>query len=428
MIAKLAKHKEKLYLMQLASLQILINFGTNFYIVHKIGFNKDLDIYYISLAIFGFLVSSVAWSISSVLTPILIENREKKIEGELFISILLIVFPLFLALILSMPFWLKFIYINYLDSIKIEKIFIIQLMAILAFLIYSLNILFISIFQADNRYITINLLNILSSIVGFLFIFLTINKYNIYAVSMYQLVIQLALFGIMITLLIKQIRFRFDRNILSLLWHRMKYIFFGSFYYKLGNIVDKFIASFFSAGVLSLIGFIEKIYGAIITVLNTSIAGPTITRFSNLIKEKRFTELNSSLYKYISLLFVINISIFISVLLFGKSIFLYLFRGTIDNSLSGIIFYLMVFLFAIVFGKTIGQVLHNLLLSLRLEKEISILDSITFTIDIFLKVSLTTIYGLFGFISSIVISEIINTSAKFYLAYKRVNKIEQCVG
>jgi len=76
LIKKLIHHKDKLILLKLASLQVLINFATNFLIVKKIGFGNELDVFYIALAVFSFLTSSIGWSISSVLTPILIENRK----------------------------------------------------------------------------------------------------------------------------------------------------------------------------------------------------------------------------------------------------------------------------------------------------------------------------------------------------------------
>ena len=410
--------------MQLASMQILINFATNFYIVKKIGFNAELDILYISLAVFAFLTSSIGWSISSVLTPILIENREKKIEGEMFVSISLIVIPIFIIVMLSMYFWSKLLYANYLDTIEFDKILTLQTFSNISFLFSTLNILFLSIFQEKNQYIKINFLNMLGAIIGFIFIFMTIEDYGIYSAGLYQVIVQIFLFAIMWLILSKNTKFdfKYNKEILLLLWHRMKYIFFGSFYYRTGTIIDKIIASYFTAGTLSLIGFVEKIYGAIITVLNSSIAGPTITMFSNLIKEGKHEQIKKSLYNYLILLFVIDMAMFVFVVLFGKDLFLYFFSDRIDETLIPMLSMVLLFLFSIVFAKTLGQIVHNLLLSFKLEKQITIYDSISFTINLGLKILGTMLYGLNGFLIAIVFGEIIKNSMKTYLVFKHLKK------
>ena len=423
MITKLRNHKDKLYLMLLASLQILINFGTNFYMVHKIGFSGELDVYYISLAIFAFLTSSIGWSISSVLTPILIENKEKKIEGRLFVSIIMIVIPLFILLLLTMKFWTQYLYINYLDKIGMDEILVIQTFSIIAFLFYSLNVLFVSMLQAANRYVIINFFNVLIAVIGFLFIYSTINKYDIYAVAAYQTIVQVSLFLIMGFILIKQIDFKYDKKILSLLWHRMKYIFFGSFYYRTGTIVDKFIASYFSAGMLSLIGFVEKIYGAIITVLNTSIVGPTITKFSILIKENRGEEIKKTLYNYLFMLLIIDMLLFVFIFFFGQNLFLYFFSDKIDVNLINTLSIVLLSLFSIVFGKTLGMLQRSLFMSAKKEKLITIINTVTFTINVLLKIILTYLFGLNGFLVSIITSELlILIIQNFYIKKEVINE------
>jgi len=426
MISKIRQHKSKIYLMQLASLQILINFGTNFYIVHKIGFNAELDILYISLAVFAFLTSSIGWSISSVLTPILIENREKKIEGEMFVSISFIVIPIFVVVMLSMYFWSKLLYANYLDTIEFDKILTIQTFANLSFLFSTLNILFLSMFQEKNQYIKINLLNMLGAIVGFIFVCLTIEDYGIYSAGLYQVIIQIFLFFVMWLILCKSTKFNFkyNREILSLLWHRMKYIFFGSFYYRTGTIIDRIIASYFTAGTLSLIGFVEKIYGAIITVLNSSISGPTITMFSNLIKEGKHEQIKKSLYNYFILLLIIDMFMLAFVIVFGKDLFLYFFSDRIDISLIPMLSIILLFLFSIVFGKTLGMLQKSLMMSSKNEKAVTYINSFVFTIGMILKITLSYYYGIIGLLISILLNEVLTLIIQMiYIERKILNEI-----
>lgn len=409
MIKKLIEHKDKLILLKLASLQVLINFATNFLIVKKIGFGSELDVFYIALAVFSFLTSSIGWSISSVLTPILIENREKKLEGQMLVNILLIIIPLTIISFITMYFWSKLIFVNYIETIDFEKILIVQSILILSFTFTTINIMFLAIFQEKNQYIKINFLNMMGAIVGLLFVYFTIDEYGVYSASWSQLVIQLFLFIVMLSMTYKILsqNVRFEKEYFLLLWHRMKYIFFGSFYYRTDVIISRYITSFLTPGFLSLIGFIEKVYGAIITVLNTSIAGPTITKFSNLIKEGNYIQVKRILYSYIILLFIIDLGIFFVVLFFGENLFLYFFSDKIDNSLTPIIFMTLMFLISMVFGKTLGMLQRSLFMSDRKEKVITILSSALFTLNIIAKILMTYYFGIIGFLSSVVINEIL---------------------
>jgi O-antigen/teichoic acid export membrane protein len=409
MIKKLIHHKDKLILLKLASLQVLINFATNFLIVKKIGFGSELDVFYIALAVFSFLTSSIGWSISSVLTPILIENREKKLEGQMFINILLITLPLTTLAFISIYFWSKLIFINYLDTVEFEKILIVQSVLILSFTFATLNIMFLAIFQERNQYIKINFLNMISAIIGLVFVYFTIDEYGVYSASWSQLVIQLFLFVVMLAMTYKVLsqNMRFEKEYFLLLWHRMKYIFFGSFYYRTDVIIGRYITSFLTPGFLSLVGFAEKVYGAIITVLNTSIAGPTITKFSNLIKEGNYAHVKKTLYSYLILLFVIDLIIFLTVLAFGEDLFLYFFSDKLYVSLTPIVFMTLMFLISMIFGKTLGMLQRSLFMSSRKEKDLTILNSLLFTLNIVLKITLTYYFGIVGFLFSVVINEIL---------------------
>lgn len=426
MLKKLITHKDKIILLKLASLQVLVNFATNFLIVKKIGFGSELDVYYIALAVFSFLSTSIGWSISSVLTPILIENREDNVEGKMFINVLIITIPIFFIAFFSMFFWSKLIFINYIEKVEYFKILMIQGMFIFTFLLNNLNIVFYALFQEKNQYIKINFFNMFASIVGFLFVYFTIDYYGIYSASISQMIIQFFLFFIMLIFTFKILKqnFVFDKDTLFLLWSRMKYIFLGSFYYRTDELIERFIASYLTTGFLSLVGFIQRVYGAIITVLNSSIAGPTITKFSNLIKEGNFKEVKTTLFNYMIFLFIIDFFIFLVIFLFGENLFLYFFSEKIDINLTFMIFITLMALTSMIFGNTLGQILHNLLLSMKLEKNITIYDSFTFTINIILKIIMTIYFGMIGFLVSILVSVIIKNLVKAYLVIINLRKYD----
>lgn len=422
--------KERLTLMTLALVQVLISFATIFLVVKKIGFSDELDVFYLAMAVFNFLSTSIGWSISSVLTTILIKNKEDNLEGKMFFNVLLITIFILVLSLGTMYLWLDLIFINYLDFVGHYKIIIVQSLLIITFSIGNLNIVFIAMLQASNQYVKINILNMLAAIFGFLIVFVYIENFGLYAAAISQLGIQVFLFLIMFFSVIKtkKLNITFDKDSFNLLWDRMKYIVIGSSFYRTEELVERFISSYLSTGFLSLVGFVQRVYGGIITVLNTSIAGPTITKFSYLVKNKEFDKINYTLKKYLILLFAINALLFVAVVFAGEELFMYFFSERINNSILPMVFITLLLSFTMVLGNTLGQVMHNLLLSMQLEKILTIYDSATFTINTIIKVVCAVSFGMTGFLIGIAVSILIKNLAKAYLLFKYLKKFNSLGG
>lgn len=425
MIKKIIQHKDKLILMQLAIFQILVSFATNFIVVKKIGFGNELDIFYLAMAVYLFLTTSVNWPISAVLTPILIENSDRRIEGSLFINIFAISLIIVLIVFSTINIWSNFIFVNYIGKISFDTIKDIQIIFLITFFIESLNILFLSTMQKRNEYIKINIINLITAIIGLLFVLYTIDIYGVYSAVLGQLLIRSSIFIILFIYLLNIIKidFIFRREILILLWGRMKYIFIGSFYFRLNDLVDKFIASYLTSGFLSLVSFIQKLYEASNTVINSSITAPTITKFSILIKEKKYSILKKILVNYLILLFVINSISLIIVYFLGEKIFLYFFSNRIEEELVNILFITLITIFIICYTQTMGKIMQNLLLSLKAEKEITKYDVVSFTIAIIIKIILTYNFLITGFLISFILAELIKVFFKYYLVNNKLKFI-----
>jgi hypothetical protein len=86
------------------------------------------------------------------------------------------------------------------------------------------------------------------------------------------------------------------------------------------------------------------------------------------------------------------------------------------------LFSILILSFTTVIGSTMGQVMHNLLLSMELEKLLTIYDSTTFAINIIIKVGFVIFFGMTGFLIAIAISVVIKNFAKAHLLLKCLNK------
>lgn len=426
MINTLIKHKDKIILMKLALLQISISFFTNFFIVKKIGFTDELDIFYLAMGVYLFLHTSINWPFAAILTPLMIENKEKNLEKNLFFNIIFLSLLIFLILFSTMFIWIDLFFINYLENVEIKIIKTIQSIFLVTFVFDSLNLVFLSILQQKNKFILINILNLFSSIVCFTFIYFTIDEFGIYSATYGQLIMRIFIFIILFVLFYKLLKnsSSYKTEYITMLFNKVKHLLFGSFYFRLGDLLDRYIASYLSSGFLSLVSFIQKLYEAINTVLNTSIVAPTITKFSYLNKEKRYKEMKNILYVYVLFLFVVVTIIFLFIAIFGEQLFLIFFKDKITDDLSSVLFISLISIFIICYSQTMGKIFQNLLLSLNQEKLITLYDMASFTITIFLKILMTYYMGIYGFLISFVFSEILKVLFKAFLLFTQIRKID----
>lgn len=422
---RIQQHKGKLHLMILSSLLVLVNFFTTITIVKHMGLSHELDVFYIAMTVFYFLASSVSWSLGSVLAPMLIHNRERGIEGKMFVSVALIIFSVSAIVTATMFLWGKVLFVNYLDSVPFTEILIIQGIFLLTFCVDGLTLTPFAMFQEKNRYIALGVINLISAIIGFITVYSLIEHFGIYVAAVNQLLIKTLIFIALTTVGFPTIykTLGFDKEQFLTLWHRVKYMLFGSLYYKTDEVAERFIASYLTGGFVSLVAFIQRVYGAFITVVNAAIGVPSVTVFSNLVKAENYDLIKTTLWKYVFSLIAINSLLFIAMAVMGEALILYLLDGKIDAELLSIVHMAVLLLFAMVFGKTIGQVLQSLLLSLRKEKQVTIYDSTTFTINLIVKIAATVFYGMEGLLVAIMFSALLTDGAKLYLIYKELKKL-----
>lgn len=421
------RNKDRLLLMKLSSLLVLVNFFTTITIVKNLGFSDKLDIFYISMTVFYFLASSITWSLASVLAPLLIHKRGEGIEGKMFVNVAIIIIPVSIMAFLTMFFWGQLLFVNYLDKLPFNEIMLIQGIFLAAFCIDGLTLVPFAMFQEKNRYVAISFISLIAAVTGLVMVYLLIPTFGVYIAAGNQLLIKLILFAVLTISVFPHLykTIGFDAKQFSTLWKKARYMLFGSLYYKTDEISERFIASYLTGGFVSLVAFIQRVYGAFITVVNSAIGVPSITVFSNLVKVEDYTTIKKTLLKYILTLLAIDSLLFIGIIFIGKFLILSLLNGEVDEALLPILPLAIMLLFSLVFGKTIEQVLQSLLLSMGKEKLLTIYDSITFTINLSIKIGLTVMHGMEGLLIAIMLSTLITSTAKLYLAYKEINKLSK---
>ncbi|WP_350551510.1 hypothetical protein [Pseudoalteromonas sp. 120-MNA-CIBAN-0494] len=396
---------------------VFTNLFTTLIIATSLGFGLELDVYYITLSVYLFLLAAIGWSLTNVITPILISRGITESISSIFYIVLTWALLIVICLILLLPFITNIIYTNYIDEYSIEFIYGLFLLSCTIFVVDLLSQVFICFENASERFVRAISINFISSLVGLSVCYYLVESFGLVGALLTQLAIKVVLLIVLLILNIRYLsRIKYDKKMAKELFSRSKYFFISGLYYRTEDLVEKFIASFLAPGFLSLVSFVQRIYGAIITVINTVIITPTLTRFcKSKTKEEKYSD-----YKFIKLLVaVVCLATLISfpiVYFYGETFLLLIFSDKLLGVEENITLVLCA-LFPTFMLLTINQLLHNLLMSRAQERNIAKFDMISYTLSLVLKVSLTFGYGFSGFLVGIVFASALKLSFKSYLVF-----------
>lgn len=400
---------------------VVANFVTTLIIAHSLGFGLELDLYYLTLSVYIFLLSAIGWSLTNVITPILIKEGVEETLAKVFYVLLSWSLLICAFLALLTPFIVSIIYSNYLDKYASELVYTLFAFSCSIFLIDILAQVIICYENASERFVRAISINFLSSLVGLSSSYYIVDAYGIFGALGVQLLAKLSLLSTLLLLNRKYLYpIRYDRRVANELFSRAKYFFISGLYYRTEDLVEKYIASFLSPGYLSLVAFVQRIYGAIITVFNTAIITPTLTRFcKSEVKEEKASD-----YKLIRLIVILIIIFGIVsspiIYFFGDDFLLLMFSDKLATVQEYVTLVLIVLLPTLMI-LTINQLLHNFLLSRSKEKNIAIFDMVSYTISLIFKLGATYFYGFFGFLIAITFASLLKLIFKSYITFKVIS-------
>lgn len=404
--------KSKILRLLCSSGMVFTNFLTTLYIARSLGFNEQLDVYYLTLAMYFYLMTAIGWALSNVLTPVFIKHEDKYTLGSVLATISLMLSPLILIIVSLKGNIISVVYTNYIDDFSNSDLEVYFFLAIIMFIIDLISTVLISFENAKSRFNIPIFINFLASLLGLMSAYFYVKYYGVLGAILSQVTIKTTVVLILSFLNYQEFKeTSININIAKDLFRKTKYFIFSGVYFRTDDLLEKYIASYFNTGQLSLVSFIQRIYGAIITVVNTVIITPTLTKFC---KNKNNYE-SMELIKKLSLLILsLGILGYIVTHFLGVMVIKFLFPEQI-SILEEYLHITLVLLYPTCVFLVLSQLIHNYLLSLELEKNISYFDIFSFTISAALKIVLTIQYGYVGFLLGIMGTSIATLCFKTYL-------------
>ena len=408
--------KSKILRLLCSSSMVFINFLTTLYIARTIGFNENLDIYYLTMAIYLYLMTVVGWSLSNVLTPLFIKYNNVQVLSKILSIVSCWIIPICFILYFIKGYIISIIFKNYDISSEFDIFFNI---ALVIFFFDIIAMIFVSYENSKSRFNIPIVCNFISSLIGLSSAYFLVDNFGIFGALLSQVIIKLSIVAILLILNFNKLVFPlYDKTIAYEILNKTKYFIFSGVYFRTDDLLEKYIASFLVSGQLSLVSFVQRIYGAAITIVNTVIITPTLTKFCNHKTDAESYELIKNL---LILTLVIGCVGFVGVHYFGIYTVKLIFPSQL-NKVDAYVYQALMITYPTSVILIINQLLHNYLLSRDQEKKIAQFDMLSFTISAVLKIVLTIYLGFIGFLWGILSSSLLKLVFKMTLFFYVINK------
>ncbi|EGR0931772.1 hypothetical protein ACN930_002018 [Vibrio parahaemolyticus] len=381
---------EKGKLILLSLLSLIVSFIINVYGVAKVGFNNNLDDYYILYSIVSFAISAVFWPISNFCI-------NKVIDGELSCSDVISIYRLYG--IFSIPFVVLITLIFYqLNANRELNWYLFAFFIIFHVVDIFYNFLQVQ-YQSNDDFLTFMTYSTLSVFSQLLFVYFTVEKIGVYSLIL-SLIFSKFVF---LFLSINKIRYKENTRMSPVyyVFNETKVFSLSSCYVKSGEVIDRFIMSSMSAGLLSSLAFSQRLSGAVSTVINSSMISPSITKLSHC-EEKldRYRELYTRVIYCLFFVFIIYSGWF----LVGESLIKFIISMSNDSHVYyEDIFNFTLFLLFLALVNPVSNMLNNYLIVIGKVRNMSILDSFSYTFGIVLKFTFSIFWGAYGLVYALVL-------------------------
>lgn len=383
----------------LALLNMMLTFMFQWYLVLKLGLGPTTDAYFASIVVPQLFIAIIGGPLMNVLVPLLSVNIDSEMYANAWSLVCLIgaiLFVMTFFINIFAQFWVPLLVPGFSNQQKILTVNLTQIQMLSVFVIGA-NAVQLALLSAKNKFVTIELTQVISGLLALLSIYLFIPYYGVYAVAMVLFIRPLFLFILFMPQMgCPKINFSKDKTVL-MVWARFKPLIVGSLYYKSDLLVDRYLLSNGLGGSLALYNLAQQIYGAAAQLIAKAITTPIVPTFSRLYSAKNFEDLGNKFSKTFSLLVLISaVAAFINIF-FGHEILDFLMSyGSISKEDVLNLWWVTLWLIGQFVGGTIGQLAASAFYAVGDTKMPAKISIITFTIYLPLKVLAFNFYGIKG--------------------------------
>jgi peptidoglycan biosynthesis protein MviN/MurJ (putative lipid II flippase) len=386
-------------LMVLTSLNVLAVFAYQWYVVAVLGAHESSDALFASMVIPQLLLSAISGSLTYVLIPILSAADEKKSVSLVwgYAAISLACFGV-LALVLgtTASWWVPVTFPGFGVAALDQTITLIRIQ-LLGMVFLGLGVPFTAAYQAKQSFVYPIWTSVVSALVALAVLIALLHEGGVIVAawgltlrSLIQFVLQVPVGFPLSRPDVRSVGF-----LLSL--RKLSPVIVGSSYYKMDQLLDRFLASMASVGMLSLLHLAQQIYGAGASVLANAIASPSFVKLSEYAATRQISHFRREMHQAMIALLGLGTLVFLLVAYPGRQLLAIVLKyGAFGEPEISQLWTIMLALGLVWGSGLVGQVLSQSFYAISDTDTPTKIGVIGFTLGIPLKVAGFHYYGVVG--------------------------------
>ena len=354
--------KRTIQLGTLSATNLGITFLFQWYILTKLGPSAETDAFIAGNTVPQIFLAIISGSLMHVLVPIFASETEESIEQSSWTLSLAvgILFTILASLIFILaPYLIPAIVPGFSKEAKTLTIEVTKI-NLVGMILGGINCVQWSRQNADQKFIRLELIQMLTIAIAFGLLTYTLPKFGIYAAAWIS-VIRIALQTALHTLNSGKFpRINSDKEMIVGTWKKLSPLLLGASYYKLDPLVDRALLSNTGNGGISLYFLAQQLYGAASQIINNAFIAPLIPNLSRLHKQNNIAIFRKTYKRQITILSIASLAVFIATTIAGHAILsFFIGHGNVTTENINNLWILMICLGGMFIGGTIGQLTSN---------------------------------------------------------------------
>lgn len=265
--------KQTTFLAALSALALILTFLLQWIPVLILDVGSNTDVLFASLVFLFFFNGLISSNLIQVVVPVFSDSSDEIRYGGYWLLVLVITvvsLAFCICLFQCIPILVSLLFSTYTETMRAD-IAAMAGISVVALFFSILSYLFAAGLQIQDRFLRVEVINVLASIVALLLLPFLLKKFSTEGAVM-ALVIRWAVTAMMSALSIRNYSIDFTAvDDLKKVWSTYRYLLAGGLIFNLDTVVDKFLSARASAGDLSVLHLVELGFSAFNAITNKSV-------------------------------------------------------------------------------------------------------------------------------------------------------------
>lgn len=354
--------KIALQLALLAAINMLLLFILQWYTVMKLGTGMATDALFAATSIPQLVVNIVTVPLMQVLTPLLAGENSIVLRHQAWGLVCVLIgffIPLTFVLIVTAHFWVPFTVSGFnADAIALTvELTQIQLLSLVFSVILGVQW---AVWHVQQRFIGTEVVSILSNLISLVLLVWQLPGIGIRAAAWaftLRMVVQALLLVPGLGAFVWPAHFHL---LLIRVWRNLYPLLFGTAYYKIDPLIDRWLLSYSIGGNLSLYYLAQQAYAAALNVVNKAITVPLTQQLASLYKANEMMMVLYICQRRILQLGVLLLCVYMLLVGVGQSLLsLFMFYSTLSYLEIRMLWFILIWLGGFLVGGALCQITTN---------------------------------------------------------------------